>query len=116
MPGKTGQRSYYLGKMEELREQFGGKCVWAGVKDKGVCSSPERLLEFCHKVPTGSCGRGRGRADRYHDIKRHPECYQLMCRRHHVLFDADYWSRRAIERLEWKERVRTGTLPEKPPF
>jgi hypothetical protein len=118
--------SFYLGKMDELRARFGGKCVWEGAKDKGECAlgldrrNHPRPLEFAHKHPTGCVGRGRGRADRYHDVKNNPECYQLMCRKHHVLYDADFWARKERERREekeaWAARARAGTLPEEPPF
>lgn len=118
----SNRPSYYLGKMDELREQFGGRCAFEGKPEKGECSrgvdheGREKPLEFAHKDPTGCVGRGRGRADRYHDVKRNPGSYQLMCRGHHVRWDLEFWARRERERLEWQERARKGTLPEEPPF
>lgn len=74
--------------MDELRKVFGGKCILAGYSDRGPCDGP---LEFAHVKPTGLCSRGRGRANRYHDIKRNPDCYALLCRRHHRRVDAERW-------------------------
>lgn len=31
---------------------------------------------------------GRGRKERYYDIKNHPDCYALMCEDHHKAYDA----------------------------
>lgn len=46
-------------------------------------------LEFAHLPgkPTGLDGRGRGVSKRYHDIKRHPESYVLVCRDCHAVLD-----------------------------
>lgn len=73
---------YYPRKMAELREQFGGVCQAKGC---------ERTtgLEFAHIQPTNVNGRGRGQAVRYHDIKKHPERFRLLCRPCHVAMDFD---------------------------
>lgn len=44
-------------------------------------------LEFAHIKPTGLCGRGRGLRNRYFDILRNPDCYQLMCSACHKWMD-----------------------------
>ena len=31
---------------------------------------------------------GRGSLRRLYDIRKHPECYALLCREHHLQFDA----------------------------
>jgi hypothetical protein len=76
MPGRP--KGYYLLAMDRLREWFGGRCV--------DCGSTRRL-EFAHVKPTGLCSRGRGKADRYHDIRKNPDCYALRCRRCHRSWD-----------------------------
>ncbi|MCP4878299.1 MAG: hypothetical protein GY896_22835 [Gammaproteobacteria bacterium] len=83
----TGQ---YKGKMEELRQAWGGKCLigFSGCwKDHG--------LEFAHVKPTkikresqnGGKRSGRGLPQRYHDIKNNPGCYLLVCRACHARAD-----------------------------
>lgn len=80
------RRGYYWGKMDELRAEFGGRCV----DGPAGCRGP---LEFAHVKPTGMCGRGRGLIGRYHDIKRNRDCYALRCRRHHRRYDDAHWER-----------------------
>ena len=59
------------GKMDELRNQFGGKCKNCGSKKK---------LEFAHILPTKLCGdNSRGSKERYFDIKNNPSSYVLLC-------------------------------------
>lgn len=73
--------------MVQLRLDWGGRCVMAdGTPHMG-------RLEFAHLPgkPTGVCGRGRGRTDRYYDVKRNPECYVLLCRSHHRRIDERHW-------------------------
>lgn len=76
--------SRYTGKMDELRAGRGNQCEINGclVRDK---------LQFAHIKPTGLSGEGRGRSNRYYDIKNNPECYKLMCKWHHHKFDREYW-------------------------
>ncbi len=72
----------YSGKMDELREAWGGACAFSA----GECDGP---LEFAHLPgkPTSLEGQGRGLPNRYHDIKRNPESYVLVCRAHHTELD-----------------------------
>jgi len=87
------RRFWYVGKMDELRAAFGGRCVDGPANCAGQ-------LEFSHVKPTGLCGRGRGVAARYHDIKRNPDCYALRCRRHHRRYDDAHWTRLMAESEE----------------
>lgn len=91
---------YYRGVMQRLREEWGNRCRAdrVGLPACGV-SGTARQLEFAHKEPTGVIGRGRGRADRYHDIKKHPESFELLCHLCHKLYDKAYWER-ARKRLD----------------
>ncbi len=78
------RRGYYPGKMADLRAEWGGRCVWCGLP-----SLPSNPLEFVH-LPgkhTTIEGRGRGLPQRYHDIKRNPGSYVLLCRDHHTALD-----------------------------
>lgn len=81
MPRKRG---YYWYKMQELRDLRGGRCE---VIDRNKRCAAIVELEFAHIKETGLNGHGRGRADRYHDIKKNPDSYKLMCKRHHREFD-----------------------------
>lgn len=72
---------YYARKFQELRKAWGGRCVMCGARR----STKHRPLEFAHLKFTDVSGRGRGRADRYHDIVKHPSCYVLVCRLCHIL-------------------------------
>jgi len=76
----------YQGAMARLREEWGGRCVMA-VECYGT--REQERLEFAHLPgkPTGVEGRGRGRADRYHDVRKHPDSYVLICRDCHVVLD-----------------------------
>lgn len=66
----------------ELIEMFGGTC-W---KEECGENNPERL-EFAHILDTPVMGRGRGRKERYFDIKKNPESYALFCKYHHEEYD-----------------------------
>ena len=74
--------TWYKGKMAELRKERGGRCLLG----LAHCSETKRL-EFAHVKETGLKGRGRGRAERYRDIKANPECYILACRSCHLRAD-----------------------------
>ena len=77
-------RDFYIGKVEALRAAWGGRCVWCGIQ-----AIPGNPLEFAHlpgKI-TKLNGRGRGYAARYHDIRRSPGSYVLLCRDHHTELD-----------------------------
>jgi hypothetical protein len=78
--------------MAELRAEFGGACVDCG---------HTRGLEFSHVKPTGvTGGLGRGMPQRYHDIKKNPDCYRLRCKRCHRTYDANHWQRLQDEQTE----------------
>lgn len=57
--------------LDRLREEFGNCCQKCGIKDK---------LEFAHINETGLSGRGRGRKERYYNIKNNKKEYLLLCR------------------------------------
>jgi hypothetical protein len=91
---KLGKRNPYRGAMARLRAEWGGRCHCSGCDEcrrgpEGPCARRWRL-HFAHVRPTPilATRRGRGRADRYHDIKRHPECYRLLCCWCHRQFDS----------------------------
>lgn len=48
---------------------------------------PDPNLQFAHTSPTSLNGMGRGKWNRLLDIKKHPECYILLCKRCHYKFD-----------------------------
>jgi len=53
-----------------LKKEFGGKCLNCG----SIIN-----LQFAHIKETGLNGRGRGRKERYYDIRKYPKCYILLC-------------------------------------
>ena len=55
---------------DKLRKVFGDKCSFCGSKEN---------LEFAHLEPTVLSGRGRGRKERYYDIKKSPDSYVILC-------------------------------------
>ncbi len=61
-------------KLEELRQLYGGECL--------DCNSMLGL-EFHHIKETGLNGEGRGRKERYYDIKNNPDSYILLCKNCH---------------------------------
>lgn len=69
---RPNQSDFYARKMRELRASWGGRCVMCGAYSD---------LEFAHLPgkPTGLSGRGRGRTERYYNIRRFPDCYVLLC-------------------------------------
>lgn len=77
-------KGYYTRKMKELRASRGNCCE--------ECSKTG-TLEFAHVALTPLCGangnkgKGRGMPQRYHDIKKHPECYKLLCPECHSKID-----------------------------
>lgn len=66
----------------ELIEKFGGSC-WKDECPEDV----SELLEFAHILDTPIMGRGRGRKERYFDIRKNPESYALFCKFHHEEYD-----------------------------
>src|SRR6185295_16218886 len=77
---------YYRGKIDELKRAWGGLCVMCGC---GWSFKHNRGPEFAHLPgkPTALVGRGRGRAERLHDVKRNPGSYVLVCVECHSLLD-----------------------------
>lgn len=61
--------------------RFGGKCM------NGGCSSTKNL-QFAHLKKTNLSGMGRGSYNRIRDVRDHPECYALLCKECHKLFDS----------------------------
>jgi hypothetical protein len=78
--------SRYAGKMDELRRQRGNRCEDCGRRAR-LLKDGNSNLEFSHLKPTGLFGKGRGRANRYHNIKKFPGHYRLRCRQCHRLAD-----------------------------
>lgn len=70
-------------RAKRLREKnltkFGKKCCKCG---------SNYSLEFAHVEKTEVTGRGRGSYYRAVDVRDHPECYILLCRKCHKLFDS----------------------------
>src|SRR6185369_10379450 len=64
--------------MTKLREARGNRCR--------RCRARSRL-EFAHIKETALKGRGRGQMHRYCDIKKNPDCYELLCYECHREFD-----------------------------
>lgn len=65
-------------RIQSLRDERGNKCK--------VCESTSNL-EFAHIKPTELRFKGRGQTQRYYDIKRNPESYELLCKKCHGKFD-----------------------------
>lgn len=67
----------------ELRLKMGGRC------SNPECPTPTEELQFAHvaETPLSKISRGRGRKERYYDIKKHPDSYRLMCKTCHHDFD-----------------------------
>lgn len=63
---------------QKLREEFGGCCR--------ICESKDDL-EFAHRRDNGFKGKGRGRKERYYNIKNNPSDYALLCKPCHRAFD-----------------------------
>ena len=70
------QSNYFRKKFQELRNYYGNKCFFCGQTYR---------LEFAHKRPTKLNGKGRGRQERYYDIKNNLDCYMLTCSKHNYL-------------------------------
>lgn len=61
-----------------LVSERGGACEDCGSQDE---------LEFAHVKPTSVNGKGRGSFLRYADVRRHPDCYRLLCNVCHNALD-----------------------------
>ena len=68
-------------KIIELRELMGGKCA------NPRCPNSSDDLQFAHVKRTKVRGWGRGRKERYYDVVKHPDCYILLTKYCHKLFD-----------------------------
>ena len=72
-------RSTKIGmKFQELKKEFGNRCEFCG---------SENDLQFAHIVPTKLRGMGRGKKNRYYDIRNHKTDYLLLCKDCHYKFD-----------------------------
>lgn len=76
--GETKPRYVERRSMQELRDARGNRCR--------RCRSRAKL-EFAHVKETPLRGRGRGQMHRYCDIKKNPDCYELLCWDCHHEFD-----------------------------
>jgi len=75
----TNRRNKLIVKQfSQLRNDFGNQCK--------ICGTSENL-EFAHIRETGLCGMGRGRKERYYDIKNNRKSYVLLCSSCHELYD-----------------------------
>ena len=63
-----------------LMLEFGGCCQRCGTED---------ALEFAHAAPTKLNSKGRGRKERFYDVKRNISAYVLLCRACHKAFDRE---------------------------
>lgn len=63
---------------QRLRVQFGGCCKECGTTEN---------LQFAHIRDNGFSGSGRGRKERYYNIKNNPLDYVLLCASCHREFD-----------------------------
>lgn len=87
----TYYRDLFNRLFDELRQLFGGRCK---------CCGSTLSLQFAHIKETGLSGRGRGKSRRYYDIKKHPDCYALLCEKCHKLLD----SLSPEHKVEWIEK------------
>lgn len=83
-------RKWYKRKFAELRKQYGNKCYFCHTSTD---------LEFAHIEPTSLKGMGRGRQQRYYDIKNNPTKYLLTCKKHNELAEIDFRVRMYIDIL-----------------
>ena len=86
----------------ELIKRFGGQCWF----EECMEDDPDKL-EFIHIKATKVMGRGRGRKERYYDVKKNPHCYALMCKYHHDQWDEyikSFKSRRSELEIEDPDR------------
>jgi transcription elongation factor Elf1 len=71
-------KEYVTKLKEQLYQIHGNRCFFCG---------STKQLEFAHLEPTGLNGMGRGRINRYLDIKKHVGSYMLLCHECHRQFD-----------------------------
>lgn len=84
---KTRKYIWLDHKFDALRASRGNACELCGRE----LSSSEG--EFSHIEPTEVSGEGRGRYERYKDIKLHPESYRLACETCHDELDKRTYKR-----------------------
>jgi hypothetical protein len=73
-------REYYGRLRARLISERGGKCQWE--------KCPETSgLQFAHRRDNGFKGKGRGRQERYKNIRDNPDVYILLCLDHHDEYD-----------------------------
>jgi len=77
-PGYT--REYYHKLRAHLVSERGGKCEWKGCPETSN-------LQFAHRRNNGFNGKGRGRQERYKNIRDNPGDYILLCADHHGAYD-----------------------------
>jgi hypothetical protein len=78
----TNSNKWIKERMKKLRIERGNECVMKSEYCEGQ-------LEFAHIAPTTISGMGRGRKERVYDIIRNPKSYTLLCRKHHLEYDAN---------------------------
>jgi hypothetical protein len=72
----------------KLREDFLDICYIDNHRiTYDVYGSCDGKLEFAHLNTTELSGRSRGSYERYKDIIQNPDCYILLCKKHHHMFD-----------------------------
>jgi len=103
---KTKKPRIYYQRVADLRKERGDfcECKREGCHGDRIPCKKRNGLEFAHIAPTGLRGRGRGQTQRYYDIKRHPECYELLCDPCHWKQEVDTRSDKERERDEQLER------------
>jgi 5-methylcytosine-specific restriction endonuclease McrA len=74
----NAQNKWIKKERKNLVEEFGGSCQECGSTKK---------LEFAHIKPTNLSGWGRGRKERYYDVKNNKDCYKLLCKKCHKELD-----------------------------
>jgi len=70
---------------KQLKEDFGSHCKLS--ESVFYYNQCEGKREFAHLHPTGLNGRSRGSYERYKDIITNKDCYILLCKKHHQMFD-----------------------------
>lgn len=75
-------KNYYNNLQSELLNYYGNIC---NICFGSICGN--EFLEFAHVKPTRLSGSGRGKINRLIDIKNNRECYLLIGRFCHRLYD-----------------------------
>ena len=77
----TENTKRYQKLRRSLIKFFGSKCVRCGRKPQ------YKHFHFAHLIPTDVVGMGRGSWVRLKDVCKNPDCYVLLCRTCHDVFD-----------------------------